>query len=191
MMSAAISVCEVLSGKADEVAPVDPAALLNERRPIGPNKVITVAEVATFAGPDEYPDGQDGAAYRVDVDDGVPEPLQFGLNDGVRLMLIPVGGFGRHIGGRDVAAQGSSECVLNRPRRPTRASMRLSSAQAKPGPRASPRPDASPGPRWRFRRPRGRSAGVFETHEDPIRFSGPVDHAAATGRTGAADRAGT
>src|SRR3954471_1766756 len=28
------------------------------------------------------------------ADDGVPEPLQFPLNDGVRLMLIPRGGFG-------------------------------------------------------------------------------------------------
>ena len=47
------------------------------------------------------------------ADDGVPEPLQFVLNDGVRLMLIPTGGFGWVIGDRDVATQGSSECVLN------------------------------------------------------------------------------
>ena len=47
------------------------------------------------------------------ADDGVPEPLQFVLNDGVRLMLIPTGGFGWIIGDRDVAVQGSSECVLN------------------------------------------------------------------------------
>jgi uncharacterized protein len=49
------------------------------------------------------------------AEDGVPEPLQFALNDGVRLMLIPTGGFGWVIGGRDVAAKGSSECVLNLP----------------------------------------------------------------------------
>jgi hypothetical protein len=47
------------------------------------------------------------------ADDGVPEPLQFVLNDGLRLMLIPTGGFGWVIGGRQVAAPGSSECVLN------------------------------------------------------------------------------
>jgi predicted lactoylglutathione lyase len=47
------------------------------------------------------------------ADDGVPEPLQFVVNDGVRLMLIPTGGFGWVIGGRDVATRGTSECVLN------------------------------------------------------------------------------
>ncbi|GAA0249341.1 VOC family protein [Cryptosporangium japonicum] len=49
------------------------------------------------------------------ADDGVPEPLQFALNDGVRLMLIPAGGFGWVIGGRDVAGRGVSECVLDLP----------------------------------------------------------------------------
>jgi uncharacterized protein len=43
----------------------------------------------------------------------VPEPLQFVLNDGVRLMLIPTDGFGWVIGNRDVATQGTSECMLN------------------------------------------------------------------------------
>lgn len=47
------------------------------------------------------------------AEDGLPEPLQFVLNDGVRLMLIPTGGFGWIIGGRDVARPDSSECVLN------------------------------------------------------------------------------
>jgi uncharacterized protein len=47
------------------------------------------------------------------ADDGVPEPLQFALNDGVRLMLIPTGGFGWVIGDREVAARGHSECVLS------------------------------------------------------------------------------
>lgn len=46
------------------------------------------------------------------ADDGVPEPLQFALNDGLRLMLIPTGGFGWVIGDRDVAAAGHSECLL-------------------------------------------------------------------------------
>ena len=47
------------------------------------------------------------------ADDGVPEPLQFELNDGARLMLIPTGGFGWVIGDREVAARGTSECLLS------------------------------------------------------------------------------
>lgn len=46
------------------------------------------------------------------VDDGVPEPLQFAVNDGVRLVLIPTGGFGWIIGDHEVAPRGHSECVL-------------------------------------------------------------------------------
>jgi predicted lactoylglutathione lyase len=45
--------------------------------------------------------------------DGVPEPLQFALNDGIRVMLIPTGGFGWITGDHDVAPHGSSECVLS------------------------------------------------------------------------------
>lgn len=47
------------------------------------------------------------------ADDGVPEPLQFVLNDGVRLMLIPSGGFGWVIGSHEVAAHGQSECLFS------------------------------------------------------------------------------
>ncbi len=47
------------------------------------------------------------------ADDGVPEPLQFALNDGMRLMLIPTRGFGWVIGDREVAARGQSECMLS------------------------------------------------------------------------------
>ena len=47
------------------------------------------------------------------ADDGVPEPLQFALNDGVRLMLIPTGGFGWVIGDREVAGRGQSECMFS------------------------------------------------------------------------------
>jgi hypothetical protein len=47
------------------------------------------------------------------ADDGVPEPLQFALNDGVRLMLIPSGGFGWVIGDHEVAPPGHSECILS------------------------------------------------------------------------------
>src|SRR5450755_2063015 len=48
------------------------------------------------------------------AEDGVPEPLQFALNDGVRVMLIPADGFAWAIGDHDVAPGGPSECVLNR-----------------------------------------------------------------------------
>src|SRR5918999_1084130 len=47
------------------------------------------------------------------ADDGVPEPLQFALNDGLRLMFVPTGGFGWVTGDHDVAPPGSSECVLS------------------------------------------------------------------------------
>jgi uncharacterized protein len=47
------------------------------------------------------------------ADDGVPEPLQFALNDGVNLMLVPTGGFGWVIGDHEVASPGHSECVLS------------------------------------------------------------------------------
>ncbi|WP_460340806.1 VOC family protein [Actinoallomurus acanthiterrae] len=49
------------------------------------------------------------------ADDGVPEPLQFVINDGVRVMFIPTGGFGWVIGDRAVAESGTSECVLTLP----------------------------------------------------------------------------
>ena len=52
-------------------------------------------------------------AFGAPADDGVPEPLQFQLNDGVRLMLVPTGGFGWVIGGRDVAAADHSECLVS------------------------------------------------------------------------------
>ena len=44
--------------------------------------------------------------------DGLPEPLQFVLNDGARLMLIPTGGFRGVISNRAVANSGTSECLL-------------------------------------------------------------------------------
>jgi len=45
--------------------------------------------------------------------DGLPEPLQFELNAGTNLMLIPRGGFGWVIGEHAVAERGTSECVLS------------------------------------------------------------------------------
>lgn len=46
-------------------------------------------------------------------EDGLPEPLQFALNEGLRLMLIPTVGFGWVIGNREVAGRGQSECFLS------------------------------------------------------------------------------
>src|SRR5215218_3237169 len=46
------------------------------------------------------------------ADDGVPEPLQFVVNEGLRLMFVPAGGFGWVTGDHEVAPQGTSECLL-------------------------------------------------------------------------------
>ena len=46
------------------------------------------------------------------AEDGVPEPLQFALNDGVRMMFIPIGGFGWVTGNRITAPPDQSECLL-------------------------------------------------------------------------------
>ena len=46
------------------------------------------------------------------AEDGVPEPLQFALNDGVRVMFIPIGGFGWVTGNRVTAPPDQSECLL-------------------------------------------------------------------------------
>jgi uncharacterized protein len=45
-------------------------------------------------------------------DGGIPEPLQFEVNAGARVMLIPHGGFERAIGGGQVAPPGHHECFL-------------------------------------------------------------------------------
>ena len=59
-----------------------------------------------------YRDGLDFEPIGEPAEDGVPEPLQFVLNDGLRLMLVPTGGFGWVAGDREVAPAGTSECVL-------------------------------------------------------------------------------
>ncbi|MDQ1537163.1 MAG: uncharacterized protein QOE58_1556 [Actinomycetota bacterium] len=59
-----------------------------------------------------YRDGLGLDSVGEPAEDGIPEPLQFALNDGLRLMLIPTGGFGWITGDHDVAPSGSSECVL-------------------------------------------------------------------------------
>lgn len=47
------------------------------------------------------------------ADDGIPEPLQFQINDGVQLMLIPSGGFGWVVGNREVASSSQSETFIS------------------------------------------------------------------------------
>jgi predicted lactoylglutathione lyase len=46
------------------------------------------------------------------ADDGVPEPLQFELNSGIRVMLVPTGGFDWLLGVRELAAPTHVGCVL-------------------------------------------------------------------------------
>ena len=45
-------------------------------------------------------------------DDGLPEPLQFEISGGLRVMLIPTRGFGWVIGGRKRWPRGTHECQL-------------------------------------------------------------------------------
>lgn len=45
-------------------------------------------------------------------DDGLPEPLQLEVSDGLRVMLIPTGGFGWVIGDQDLSAPGAHECMI-------------------------------------------------------------------------------
>ncbi len=46
------------------------------------------------------------------ADDGLPEPLQFVISDGLRVMLIPTVGFGWVIGGRKRSPRGTHECLI-------------------------------------------------------------------------------
>lgn len=47
------------------------------------------------------------------AEDGVPEPLEFSISAGVRLTLIPRGGFGWVLDQRPAAPAGESECLLS------------------------------------------------------------------------------
>ncbi len=60
-----------------------------------------------------YRDGVGLEPFGEVADDGVPESLQFDLNDGVRIMLIPTGGFGWVLGANTVAPKGTSECFVS------------------------------------------------------------------------------
>ena len=59
-----------------------------------------------------YAEGLGLAPFGELDEDGIPEPLQFTLNDGVRVMFIPTGGFGWVTGGRQTARSDQSECLL-------------------------------------------------------------------------------
>lgn len=45
-------------------------------------------------------------------DDGLPEPLQFEISAGLRVMLIPSRGFGWVIGGRKRSPRDAHECLV-------------------------------------------------------------------------------
>jgi predicted lactoylglutathione lyase len=45
-------------------------------------------------------------------DDGLPEPLQFEISVGLRVMLIPTRGFGWVIGGRKRSPRDAHECLV-------------------------------------------------------------------------------
>ncbi|WP_407560424.1 VOC family protein [Streptomyces sp. 184] len=60
-----------------------------------------------------YGDGLGLEAIGEPAEDGVPEPLQFAVDDGLRIMLVPTGGFGWITGDHEVAPRGHSECVLS------------------------------------------------------------------------------
>lgn len=45
-------------------------------------------------------------------DDGLPEPLQFEISAGLRVMLIPTVGFGWVIGDREPSPRGMHECLV-------------------------------------------------------------------------------
>ncbi|QIN83325.1 VOC family protein [Rubrobacter tropicus] len=45
-------------------------------------------------------------------DDGLPEPLQFEISAGLRVMLIPLRGFGWVIGGRKRSPRDAHECLV-------------------------------------------------------------------------------
>ena len=82
--------------------------------PLANQQVITVAmpvadRLTTFAF---YAEGLGFHPLGDPAEDGVPEPLQFTLNDGVRVMFIPTGGFGWVTGNRATAPSGQSECLL-------------------------------------------------------------------------------
>lgn len=74
--------------------------------------VITLPTADRRRSFDFYRDGLGFEPVGDLADDGVPEPLQFVVGDGLRLMLVPTGGFGWVIGDRTVHT-GGGECLLS------------------------------------------------------------------------------
>lgn len=74
--------------------------------------IISVATDDRRRAFDFYRAALDFVAIGELADDGVPEPLQFELNAGVNLMLIPRDGFRSVTGDHVVAENGTSECLL-------------------------------------------------------------------------------
>jgi predicted lactoylglutathione lyase len=60
-----------------------------------------------------YRDALGLEAFGSPASDGIPEPLQFAVNEGLTLMLVPTGGFGWVIGDREVAEPWACECLLS------------------------------------------------------------------------------
>ncbi len=79
------------------------------------------------------------------AEDGVPEPLQFALNDGVRLMLVPTGGSGWITGDHEVARAGTANVSSSLVQEPRPALTSWSSVRTGPVLRSSRNPDSSRG----------------------------------------------
>jgi predicted lactoylglutathione lyase len=82
---------------------------MTERAPV----VVSLPIADRRRSSDFYRALLDREPFGAPADDGIPEPLQFALNDGLTLMLVPSGGFGWVIGDHDVAEPGASECVVS------------------------------------------------------------------------------
>src|ERR1044071_3958180 len=86
------------------------------RRPMtmSPDAVTLALPIADRAtAPPLYRDALGLEALGEPGSDGIPEPLQLAVNDGLTLMLVPTGGFGWVIGDREVAEPWACECLLS------------------------------------------------------------------------------
>ncbi len=93
-----------------------------------------------------YRDGLGLTAFGELADDGVPEPLQFDLATGCRLMLVPRDGFGGILVGdhEKVAHPGQSECLINLPARSEAEVDELVNRAERAGARVTARPTHQP-----------------------------------------------
>lgn len=80
------------------------------------------------------------------AEDGVPEPLMFRTGEGALLVLVPRGGFGWVLGeGRELAAPGTSECLLGMSLTTEAEVDALVESVRRAGERCRPNPSTSPG----------------------------------------------